>query len=322
MEAGTKVAMPGAKVQIQSDALIGGPRVAHTDEDGNFDFLSIPHGTYVITVTYEGLRPVKRKVRLQLGETETIQIAFAAELAEAETTTIIEERRRIDTDKVGTGRVLTAEQQGKLPTPRTYQSIVTQLPGVVAGGSNPVMAGGSLRHNRYLVDGLDITDPVTNTFSANFNFDAIAQVDTLLLAVDAQYNSLGGVINLVTKRGSDKFAVDASFYFNHQALSAGGRAGTQIYEGRLLDQSDPRPPNASYQGNLNISGPLVRQKLWYRSQVYFAQDIDAFQLFIQTDQQLSRFSFGLNLRLDEILTGLRSRRYTGVSLDRPEVKKK
>lgn len=66
----------------------------------------------------------------------------------------------------------------------------------------------------------------------------------------------------------------------------------------------------------------VRQQLWYRSQVYFAQDIDAFQLFIQTDQQLSRFSFGLNLRLDEILTSLRSRRYTGVSLDRPEVKKK
>jgi len=275
LEAGTRVAMPGAKVQIQSDALIGGPRIAHTDEEGNFDFLSIPHGTYVITVTYEGLRPVKRKVRLQLGETETVQISFAAELAEAETTTIIEERRRIDTDKVGTGRVLTAEQQSKIPTARSYQTIVQQLPGVVNGGSNPVMAGGSLRHNRYLVDGLDITDPVTNTFSANFNFDAIAQVDTLLLAVDAQYNSLGGVVNLVTKRGSDKFALDASFYFNHQALSAGGRAGTQIYEGRLLDQSDPRPPNASYQGNLNISGPLVKQKLWFYLSTEFRYTLSA-----------------------------------------------
>lgn len=262
VEAGTNVPMPGAKVTITSDDLIGGPRTASTDEEGNFDFPRIPHGTYVVTVTYEGLKPIKRRVRLDLGETETLKIPFAAEMANVETTTIVEERKRIDTDKVSTGRVLTAEQQGKIATGRSYQSVVSQLPGVVGTG-NPIMAGGSFRHNRYLVDGLDITDPVTNTFSSNFNFDAIAQIDTVLIAVDAQYNSLGGVINLVTKRGSDKFHVDASFYFNHQALSAGGRAGTQLYEGRLLDQSDPRPPTAGYQANINLSGPIIKQKLWF-----------------------------------------------------------
>lgn len=262
VESGSNVPMPGAKVTIRSDSLIGGPRNMTTDEEGRFDFLSIPEGTYVVTVEYEGLRPTKRKVKLELGQTQTIKITFAAELTESETTTIVEERKRIDTDKVSTGRVLTAEQQSKIATTRSYQGIVQQLPGVV-GGSNPVMAGGSLRHNRYLVDGLDITDPVSNTFSANFNFDAIAQVDTLLLAIDAQYNSLGGVINLVTKRGSNKWAVDASFYMTHQALAAGGRAGAQLYEGRLLDQSDPRPPNARYQVNLNLSGPIVKDKLWF-----------------------------------------------------------
>jgi hypothetical protein len=158
--------------------------------------------------------------------------------------------------------VLSAESQAKIATTRRYQDVVQQVPGV-SGGSNPVMAGGSFRHNRYLVDGLDITDPVSNTFSANFNFDAIAQMDLLLLAVDAQYNSLGGVINLVTKRGSDRFNVDASLFVNHQSLSVGSRAGSQIFEGRLRDQSDPPPPNASYQANLNIGGPIVKQKLWY-----------------------------------------------------------
>jgi len=262
VEAGTNVPMPGAQITIQSDALIGGPRRVTTDEEGNFDFPSVPPGSYLVTVAYEGLRPIKRRVRLDLGETQTLKIPFTAELAESETTTILEERKRIDTDKVGTGRVLKAEDQAKIASPRSYQGIVQQLPGVTGGG-NPVMAGGSLRHNRYLVDGLDITDPVSNTFSANFNFDAIAQVDTQLLAIDAQYNSLGGVLNLITKRGADQFHVDASFYLNHQALTAGGRAGTQLYEGRLLDQSDPRPPNASYQANINISGPLIKQKLWF-----------------------------------------------------------
>ena len=261
VEAGSNVPMPGAKVAIRSDAMIG-TRTVTTDEDGTFDFPSVPHGVYTVTVTYEGLRPLKRKVRVELGETQNIRIAFSAELAASETTTIVEERKRIDTDKVSTGRVLTAEQQGKIATARSYQSVVQQLPGVVGTG-NPAMAGGTLRHNRYLVDGLDVTDPVTNTFSSNFNFDAISQIDTQLLAVDAQYNSLGGVINLITKRGSDQFHVDASFYFNHQALSSGARAGTQQYEGKLSDQSDPRPPTAGYQGNINLSGPLIKQKLWF-----------------------------------------------------------
>ncbi|MBL9042646.1 MAG: TonB-dependent receptor [Myxococcales bacterium] len=262
LEAGTGVPMPGAKVTVRSDALIGGSKSILTDDEGRFDFLSLPHGTYVVTVEYEGLQPMKRRLKLSLGETRTLKLDFAAELTQGEVTKIFEERARIDSEKVSTGRVLTAEQQAKIATGRSYQNIVQQLPGVV-GGANPVMAGGSLRHNRYLVDGLDITDPVSNTFSSNFNFDSIGQVDTSLLAIDAQYNSLGGVINLVTKRGSDKFAVDTSFYLNHQSLSSGARAGTQLYEGRLIDQSEPRAPNAGYQYNLNLSGPLVKQKLWF-----------------------------------------------------------
>ncbi len=296
-ESGSNVPLPGAKVRIESESLIGGPRTATTDEEGKFDFPSIPHGSYVVTVTYEGLRPLKRRVRLDLGETQNLKIPFSAELAASETTTIVEERKRIDTDKVGTGRVLKAEDQSRIATTRSYQGIVQQLPGVT-GGSNPVMAGASMRHNRYLIDGLDTTDPVTNTFATNFNFDAIAQVDTQLLAVDAQYNSLGGVLNLITKRGSDKFHVDASFYLNHQALSSGSRAGSQLYEGRVLDQSDPRPPVASYQANINLSGPIIKQKLWFYLSTQFEYNLRSVVPGPPLNQQhISRESYAIFPRL-------------------------
>ncbi len=262
VEGGTDVPMQGAIVTIRSDALIGGPRKATADEEGRFDFPLLPPGKYTLTVSYEGLKPIERRVTLDLGQTQNLKIPLSAELEKTETQTIVEERRRLDADRLSTGKVLTADSQAKLATPRRYQDVVQQLPGVT-GSSNPVMAGATQRHNRYLVDGLDITDPVEGTFSANFNFDAIGQMDLLLLAVDAQYNSLGGVINLMTKSGSDKLTIDSSFYVNHQSLSLGARAGNQLYEGRLLDQSGPRPPVASYQANLNIGGPIVKQKLWF-----------------------------------------------------------
>ena len=125
--------MPGARIETSSDALIGGPRRTVTDEDGNFDFTLLPPGRYLLTISYEGLRPTKRKLTLDVGQTESLKIPLTAELAASETTVIVEERKRLDSDRLSTGKVLTAEQQSKLATPRRYQDVVQQLAGVTGG---------------------------------------------------------------------------------------------------------------------------------------------------------------------------------------------
>ena len=261
VEPQTQLPIPGGQVELRGDRLLG-QRSVVTDEEGRFDFVSVPPGRYRLQVRYEGLRTATHVVTVALGQSQDLEIPLIAELAATEKTTIIEERRRLDPDKLGTGVTLTAEQQAKLPTARTYQDIVRQAAGVV-GGASPVMAGGNLRHNRYLVDGLDITDPATNTAGFDFNFDSIAQVEALVVPMDAQYNALGGVVNLITRTGSDRLTADASFYVNHQALSVGALSGTQLYEGRLLDQTDPSPPVSRYQANLNLGGPLLKQRAWF-----------------------------------------------------------
>ncbi|HEX8818409.1 MAG TPA: hypothetical protein VF794_00670, partial [Archangium sp.] len=107
------------------------------------------------------------------------------------------------------------------------------------------------------------TDPVTNTFSANINFDSVASFAILTGGMEAQYNSMGGVINLVSAQGSDEFHVDASLYGNHYKLSAPAQFGSNLYEGTKLFDETPRPPTEGYQGNLNVSGPLIKEKLWF-----------------------------------------------------------
>lgn len=256
--------LPGATIKVKSSALIGGPRTARTGDDGSYELIALPPGTYEVELSYEGAKPLRRKVVVRQGETFPLDIAWSIEMAEKEVLTIVEERKMTRPDTTQTGTVLTADTQARVATQRTYQSITQQVAGVSFnnGQGNPNIKGAMDSHNRYLVDGLDITDPVTNTFSANINFDSIASVEVLTGGAEAQYNSLGGVINLITAAGGNEWHFDSSLYINHQSLSAGNQYGRQLYSGMRPFNTLRRPPNASYQANLNIGGPLVKSKLW------------------------------------------------------------
>ncbi|HWE27901.1 MAG TPA: hypothetical protein VHB97_07855, partial [Polyangia bacterium] len=80
--------------------------------------------------------------------------------------------------------------------------------------------------------------------------------------MEAQYNALGGVINLNTATGSDKLHIDTSLYVNSDKLSVGPQVGNQLYEGTLPFSTAPALTTQSYQANLNVAGPLIKRKLW------------------------------------------------------------
>jgi len=257
--------LPGARIELRGQNLIGGPRAVLSGEDGSYEFIAVPPGPYDVTLTFEGARPLRRKIVVRLGETFPLNIAWTVEETKEEKKVIYEERKLTRPDTSQTGTVLSNDQQARVATNRSYQSVTQQVAGVsgAAANGNPNIKGGLDAHNRYLVDGLDITDPVTNTFSANINFDSIESVEVVTGGTEAQYNSLGGIINLTTNAGTNEWHVDSSFYINHQALSAGGQPGPNLYDGVRPFSRLPRPPNSSYQGNINVGGPIIKNKWWF-----------------------------------------------------------
>src|SRR5262249_40209589 len=133
--------------------------------------------------------------------------------------------------------------------------------------------GGNYLSNKYLIDGLDLTDPGTNTFATNVNLDLIASEEVLTGGMEAQYNSLGGVFNLITNGGSDEWHVDASLYVNNSNLSAPNRYGPYSYNGYQDFDSSNAPPTQKYQANVNVGGPIVKHKLWFNiSLEYFYEE--------------------------------------------------
>jgi len=262
LEAGTSAALPGVKVTITSPALIGGAKVLATANDGYFEATSLPPGEYLVEFSMDGIKPTRRKLVVRQGETSPLNVTWNIESDMEETIEVEAEVPTTRPDSTQSGTVFSSETQSRVASARSYQAVAQQVAGV-SGGANPDVRGASAVMNRYLVDGLDITDPVTNTFSANINFDSVGSFSILTGGMEAQYNSMGGVINLVSQQGSDEFHVDASFYGNHYRLSAPAQFGANLYEGTKFLDETPRPPTEGYQGNLNVSGPIVKEKLWF-----------------------------------------------------------
>jgi len=253
--------LPGARITVTGKNLIGGPRRVLTEDDGSYQIGALPPGVYDVELSYEGAKALRRKIVIRQGESFPLNIAWSIEELSQATQVIVEARRMTRPDTTQTGTVLTADQQSRVATSRRYQDVVQQVAGV-SGGSNPNIKGAMDSHNRYLVDGLDITDPVTNTFSANINFDSVESIEVMTGGAEAQYNSLGGTINLITSGGSNEWRILASQYVNHQALSAGQQFGTQVYQGSRPFLRLARPPQSGYQTTVNVGGPLVKNRLW------------------------------------------------------------
>jgi hypothetical protein len=165
-------------------------------------------------------------------------------------------------DSAQTGQVREVASANRLPTGRSYQSLAAQVP-AVNGVGNPNIKGGSTRQNKYLIDGMDVSDPVLSTFTQNLTFDSMQSVEVITGGMDAEYNALGGIINVLTRGGSDNFHAQTSFYANHQALSAKTFYGSNGWEGDQPLNDTKLGANQRYQASLNVGGPILPNKLWY-----------------------------------------------------------
>ena len=265
LESQTQAPVPGAQIRVSGPQLIGNARTTATADDGTFEIFELPPGKYVVEISYAGVKPIRKNIIIRQGEAYPLDVQWSAELAEQAETVVEESRRMTRPDDSSTGTVITQDQMSRVATGRSYQDIIQQVASVtdVSGNGNPEIKGASYIQTRYIIDGLDITDPVTGTFSANINFDSIASVQVLTGAMDAEYNSLGGVINVVTAGGSDEWHASARLFINNAKFSSGNRYGSALYNGLRIADPTPKTINQGYQAVLGVSGPLIKHKLWF-----------------------------------------------------------
>ncbi|TNE86293.1 MAG: VWA domain-containing protein [Deltaproteobacteria bacterium] len=157
---------------------------------------------------------------------------------------VVAKRRAVDVEAVEAGTVLTREVLQRIPAGRDYQSAVQIAAGV---SSNPNLGSSASNENTYLLDGVSITDPVTGTFSLNFNFDGIEQVDVFTAGIPVEVPGATRVVEVVTRSGTNRLEASAE-------VSQGLRSDPSLRVGY---------------GGLAVGGPLIRDRMWLRGTYHF-----------------------------------------------------
>ena len=238
----THALLPGAQVSVVEIAT-NDSREITTDAQGRWVLPNLKPGTYRVVVSLDGFKKAAvdqvkldvqgiREVEVTLevgGATETVTVTGAAAAIETTRSTLsltIENKRMVDLPLNG----------------RNPFTLATLAPGVAPssnnGGSSPSISGGRNATSEVAIDGVSNVNAENNVSILDLNYtpsvDAVQEFSVQTNSVSAEFGRLGGgVINLITKSGSNavratgwEFArnakMDATNFFTNRA---GGKKG-------------------------------------------------------------------------------------------------
>ena len=258
---GANVILDGGRGQLQYS----------TDVSGQFRITGLIPGKYTITVVASGYeKMLKQTINVGVNQRTPINVVLTA--AAAATVEVVASAGQIDATTVTTGAQFTTDTFSALPLGRSFTSVAAMAPGVVSSGidsSNPSIGGGSGLENQYVIDGANTTNPgygssgsysgTYGSLGSGINTDFIQEVQVKSFAMEAEYGqTTGGIVNAITKSGTNTFEGAAFLYLDIDSLNASDKVPN-------LDGVVQPTFNSTNRTELGfiVSGPVIKDKLFY-----------------------------------------------------------
>src|SRR5882672_10337105 len=216
-----------------------------SNDAGNYVFLNLGPGKYALEATAPGFA-TKRIAEFILAVNQTASIDVSLQVgSQSEVVTISAETEQLDVSTADLGTVIATKQVNDLPlNGRNFTQLLSLTPGVAAvsvaqnamdgraGGFGapisvgsafifPAVNGQTNRSNFFLTDGLNNFGSFQSTYSVPPIVDAIQEFKVVSHTDSAQFGSvLGGVINVVTKSGTNEYHGTAWEYVRNTVFDA------------------------------------------------------------------------------------------------------
>jgi hypothetical protein len=250
----TGAVLPGVTVTMAGENMMG-ERVAVTDAEGRFRMVLIPPGLYTVTASMNGFQTVQEDdVRVSLGAVSILEIEMLSGFEE--TIVVSADSVLIDTTSSKIGTNVTGEFVADIANDRQYSGVMEMLPGVV-GGETQMIHGASGSDNMHQVDGADAASIYSGGWTFALNFDNIQEVEVITGGIPAEYGrGTGGMVNLITKSGSNTFHGVAHYIYSDLDLNEELKGDRFYFDEPTKYVEEKRPA-------FNIGGPILKDKMWF-----------------------------------------------------------
>jgi Carboxypeptidase regulatory-like domain/TonB dependent receptor/TonB-dependent Receptor Plug Domain len=255
-----------AAVVVTSPALQG-ERTAVTDEHGVYSLPSLPPGTYTVRFAKEGLSPAELTALLPLGAVAKVDAMLS--VAQVSETVLVEGVIPPAVTSTQASANITAADVNALPMGRTPYLIAELMPGLTTNTPNAnqlTISGGFAYDNVFLVDGVDVNDNLIGSMNDLYIEDAIGEVQVLTSGVTAEYGRFsGGVVNIITKSGSNMFAGSYRTTFTRPSWSKETpfERANNVERGKKTDANPYITNKLSHFSEVTAGGPLSKDRVWF-----------------------------------------------------------
>lgn len=263
--------LPGATVTATNTETNVG-RSTTTQENGRFALPALPPGTYRVEVTMPGfVSETRDALTLSLGS--LVELDFSLKVAgTAEAITVSAESPLVDSQKTAVASVVSQQQIESLPIDgRNFISFAVITPGVTtdrtpqqgaSATSGLTFAGQRARSNNITVDGLNNNDSIVGSVRATFSQEAVREFQVLTNSYSAEFgNATGGVLNIVTKSGTNRLGGSAFAFVRDDALNAKGHFEKFDPAGNPIDLD--KAPYSQEQFGATLGGPIRRDRTFF-----------------------------------------------------------
>jgi Carboxypeptidase regulatory-like domain/TonB-dependent Receptor Plug Domain len=250
----------------------GAVRSGTTDDLGRYRISSIPAGSYALDASAPGFKTeIRSSVTVTVGADVRVDFSLTVG-AVGEKVVVSEEAPQVDTSNSAMGGLVNETVVRELPlNGRDWLQLATLQPGtnIVASQSQDDTArssrgnglaisisGGRPTDNAFRIDGLIVNDYSNSSpgsaLHVNLGVDAIREFSVLSNTYSAEYGrGSGGVINAITKSGTNEFHGSAFYFIRNSALDARNFFDTQI------------PPFRRNQFGGSGGGPIKKDKTFF-----------------------------------------------------------
>ena len=239
---------------------------------GRFSVPALPPGIYAVKAELAGFATQTREgIVLQLGT--AVAVDFTLRIAGTrEEITVSAAAPLIDTQQTAVSTVVSQKQIESLPiNGRNFISFSIITPGVstdrtpqqgASATSGLTFAGQRARSNNITVDGLDNNDAALGSVRATFSQEAVREFQVLTNSYSAEFGKAsGGVVNIVTKSGTNTPSGNAFFYGRDDALNRKGYFEKFNPAGQPITQD--KAPYSQKQFGATLGGPMRKDRTFF-----------------------------------------------------------